>query len=59
MNDSVKMDMKNNIDIALKEYDSLRKEIDDRLNAPKLYFVPLLFVFFGGVLAGKQRLRSI
>ncbi|PYP82440.1 MAG: hypothetical protein DMF61_26345 [Blastocatellia bacterium AA13] len=53
MNDSVKMDMKNNIDIALKEYDSLRKEIDDRLNAPKLYFVPLLFVFFGGVLGWK------
>lgn len=53
MNDSPKMEMKDHIDIILKEYDALRKEIDDRLNAPKLYFVPLLFIFVGGVLGWK------
>jgi hypothetical protein len=50
------MEIKDQIAIVLKEYDALRKEIDDRLNAPKLYFVPLLFVFLGGVLGWKAEL---
>jgi len=53
MADIANLDTEQRISIVLKEYDALRKEIDDRLNAPKLYFVPLLFVLLAGAMGWK------
>ena len=47
------METKDQLTVVLKEYDALRKEIEDRVNTPKVYFVPLLFVSLAGVLGWK------
>lgn len=47
------METKDQIDIVLKEYDALRKDIEDRSNTPKLFFVPLLIASLAGFFGWK------
>ena len=47
------MDTKDQITVVLKEYDALRKDIEDRVNTPKLFFVPLLIASLAGILGWK------
>src|SRR3712207_1942104 len=50
------MNEKERIDIVLKEYDTLRKEIGDRLDVPKLYVTPLLIVSLAGFFGWKSNI---
>lgn len=50
------MTEKERIDVLLKEYDTLRKEIADRLDVPKLYVTPLLIVSLAGFFGWKSNI---
>jgi hypothetical protein len=50
------MNEKERIDIILKEYDTLRKELSDRLDFAKIYITPLLIVSLAGFFGWKSNL---
>jgi hypothetical protein len=50
------MNEKERIDIILKEYDTLRKELADRLDIAKVYIIPLLIVSLAGFFGWKSNL---
>jgi hypothetical protein len=50
------MTEKEKIDVMLKEYDTLRKELADRLDVPKLYVTPLLIVSLAGFFGWKSNI---
>lgn len=50
------MTEKERIDVILKEYDTLRKELADRLDVPKLYVTPLLIVSLAGFFGWKSNI---
>jgi hypothetical protein len=52
------MTEKERIDIILKEYDTLRKELADRLDVPKLYVTPLLIVSLAGFFGWKSNIPT-
>ena len=50
------MDERDRIDIILKEYETLRKELADRLDFAKIYITPLLIVSLAGFFGWKSNL---